>query len=242
MGSGLFITGTDTGVGKTLVACGLAAVLRDWGYRVGVMKPAETGCEEKDGKLFPQDAFYLKQASGCEEPLERICPYRLRDPLAPSGAAARQEIVIDVSLLAETYREISSAHDVTIVEGAGGLLVPLLPHYTYAELARLLKLPILVVAANRLGAINHLLLTLEHASCRELRVIGYVWNCLDESPSLAAQTNADALLSLTAVSRLGEIPFLGPGRIDWAARDSEFLAALFEDKLSLKLVQSAISL
>jgi dethiobiotin synthetase len=206
------------------------------------MKPAETGCEEKDGKLFPQDAFYLKQASGCEEPLERICPYRLRDPLAPSGAAARQEIVIDVSLLAETYREISSAHDVTIVEGAGGLLVPLLPHYTYAELARLLKLPILVVAANRLGAINHLLLTLEHASCRELRVIGYVWNCLDESPSLAAQTNADALLSLTAVSRLGEIPFLGPGRIDWAARDSEFLAALFEDKLSLKLVQSAISL
>jgi dethiobiotin synthetase len=234
MGSGLFITGTDTGVGKTLIACGLAAVLRDLGYRVGVMKPAETGCEEKDGKLFPQDAFYLKQASGCEEPLERICPYRLRDPLAPSVAAAREEVAIDVSLLAETYREISSAHDVTIVEGAGGLLVPLLPHYTYADLARLLKLPVVVVGANRLGAINHLLLTLEHASCRGLRVIGYVWNCLDESPSLAAETNRAALIGLTGASCLGEIPFLRP-RVS-------HLGAVFEEKLDLQLLQRAMGL
>ncbi|TAJ72048.1 MAG: dethiobiotin synthase, partial [Gallionellaceae bacterium] len=78
MGKGIFITGTDTGVGKTLVACGLAALLRNLGYRVGVMKPAETGCEERDGKPFPQDAFYLKEASGCEAPLEKICPYRLK--------------------------------------------------------------------------------------------------------------------------------------------------------------------
>ena len=83
MGKGIFVTGTDTGVGKTLVACGLAALLRESGYKVGVMKPAETGCAEKDGKPFPQDAFYLKEASGCEEPLERICPYRLSEPLAP---------------------------------------------------------------------------------------------------------------------------------------------------------------
>jgi dethiobiotin synthetase len=232
MGAGLFITGTDTGVGKTLVACGLAAVLRDLGCRVGVMKPAETGCEEKEGKLFPQDAFYLKQASGCEEPLETICPYRFRDPLAPSVAAARQEIAIDVSFLAETYREISSNHDVTIVEGAGGLLVPLLSHYTYADLARFLKLPVVVVAANRLGAINHLLLTLEHASCRGLRVIGYVWNCLDESPSLAAETNRAALIGLTAVSCLGEIPFLRPREVD--------LGVVFEQRLDLEFLQRAI--
>jgi dethiobiotin synthetase len=234
MGKGLFITGTDTGVGKTWFARGLAAALRDLGYRVGVMKPAETGCQEKDGKLFPQDAFFLKQASGCEEPLEKICPYRLRDPLAPSVAAARQEIVIDVSLLAETYREISSAYDVTLVEGAGGLLVPLLPHYTYVDLARLLKLPAVVVAANRLGAINHLLLTLEHASCRGLRLIGYVWNCLDESSSVAAETNPAALVGLTAVSCLGELPFL-------TVREAD-LGAVLEAKLDLELLQRAIGL
>lgn len=208
MGSGIFITGTDTGVGKTLVACGLAALFKESGYKVGVMKPVETGCEDKDGKPFPQDAFYLKEASGCEEPLERICPYRLSEPLAPGMAAQRAGVKIDVSQLQTLYGEISEKHDITLVEGAGGLLVPIVPSYTYADLAKLLKLPLVVVAANRLGVINHLLLTLEHASCRGLRVLGYVLNHLESRPSLAAETNAEALLSLTAVPCLGEIPYI----------------------------------
>ncbi|MBI2987354.1 MAG: dethiobiotin synthase [Deltaproteobacteria bacterium] len=208
MGRGIFITGTDTGVGKTVVACGLAALLRESGHKVGVMKPAETGCEEKGGQLFPQDAFYLKEASGCSEPLEKICPYRLRDPLTPSMAAEREGVKIDISLLEKIYGEISSTHDITLVEGAGGLLAPILPSFTYADLARLLKLPLLVVAPNRLGIINHLLLTLEHASCRGLQVLGYVSNRLSSEPSLAADTNREALLSLTAVPCLGEIPYI----------------------------------
>ena len=235
MGSGLFITGTDTGVGKTLVACGLAALLKSMGYKVGVMKPAETGCEERDGKLFPQDASYLKEASGCGEPLEKICPYRLRDPLAPSVAAAREGIQIDVSLLERVYGEISSAHDITLVEGAGGLLVPILPSFTYADLARLLKPPILVVAANRLGVINHLLLTLEHASCRSLSVLGYGFNRLDAQPSLAADTNREALLSLTAVPCLGEIPYIE----DLEAKRPS-LADLFEERLDLRLLETIL--
>lgn len=210
MGAGIFITGTDTGVGKTLVACGLATLLRDSGYRVGVMKPVETGCEERDGKPFPPDAYLLKEVSGCSEPVEKICPYRLRDPLTPSMAAEREGVKIDISLLEKIYGEISSNYDITLVEGAGGLLVPLLPHYTYADLAKLLKLPLLVVAANRLGAINHLLLTLEHVSCRGLQVLGYVFNRLNNEPSLAADTNREALLSLTAVPCLGEIPTIKP--------------------------------
>ena len=208
MGSGIFITGTDTGVGKTLVACGLAAILKECGYRVGVMKPAETGCAERDGQLFPQDAFYLREASGCSEPLEKICPYRLRAPLAPSVAAEMEEVKIDIDQIVKLYAEISSAHDITLVEGAGGLLVPILPHYTYVDLAKLLKLPLLVVAANRLGVINHLLLTLEHASCRGLNVLGYVLNRVTHEPSLAADTNQEALLSLTAVPCLGEVPYI----------------------------------
>ncbi len=235
MGKGIFVTGTDTGVGKTLVACGLATLLRESGYKVGVMKPAETGCAEKDGKPFPQDAFYLKEASGCEEPLERICPYRLSEPLAPSVAAERAGVKIDISYIQTLYGEISEKHDITLVEGAGGLLVPIVPSYTYADLAKLLKLPLLVVAANRLGVINHLILTLEHASCREIRVLGYVLNHFEIQPSLAAETNTEALLSLTAVPCLGEIPFIE----ELEAKRSS-LADLFEDRLNLRMLETAL--
>ncbi len=229
MGKGIFITGTDTGVGKTLVACALAGHLKSLGYKVGVMKPVEAGCEERDGKLFPQDAFYLKEASGCGEPLERVCPYSLKEPLAPSVAAEISGVKIDIGLIERLYREICSRHDITIVEGAGGLLVPVLPHYTYADLAKVLKLPLLVVAANRLGAINHLLLTLEHASCRDLRVLGYILNRLEAQPSLAADTNQEALLSLTAVPCLGEIPY-----VEGLETNRSSLADLFEGRLDLR--------
>src|SRR3990170_4901912 len=188
MGGGVLITGTDTGVGKTFVACGLAALLRDCGYRVGVMKPAETGCAEKDGKLFPEDAVRLKVAS--------------------SIAAERAGVKIDIDHLLAVYNEISAKHDMTLVEGAGGLMVPLLPSYTYADLAKVLKLPLIVVAANRLGAINHLLLTLEHASCKGLRVLGYVLNQIESPLSLAAETNREVLANLTAAPCLAELPFL----------------------------------
>ena len=211
MARGIFITGTDTGVGKSLVAATLAAYLRDIGYRVGVMKPAETGCEEMDGKLFPDDAMRLQEASGCGEPLEKICPYRFAEPLAPSIAAERAGVKIDVDHLLNLYGEISSKHDITLVEGAGGLMVPLLPSYTYADFARVLKLPTLVVAANKLGAINHLLLTLEHASCKGLSVLGYVLNRVSNENSLAADTNREVLANLTGVPCLGQLPFITSG-------------------------------
>ncbi len=208
MGSGIFITGTDTGVGKTVFACGLAAWLRDAGYRVGVMKPAETGCETGAGTVVPQDAVALKEASGCQVPLETLCPYQLREPLAPSVAGEREGVHIDIEQLISLYGEISAGHDVTIVEGAGGLLVPIRPSYTYADLAFVLKIPILVIAANRLGMINHLLLTLEHAACRGLKVLGYVLNDMEPERSLAGDTNREVLASLTGVPCLGELPYL----------------------------------
>jgi len=150
-------------------------------------------------------------------------------------AAERTSVKIDISRLQSLYGEISSAHDITLVEGAGGLLVPLLPHYTYADFAALLKLPLLVVAANRLGAINHLLLTLEHASCRGLRVLGYIFNRLDAQTSLAVETNREALLSLTAVPCLGEVPYIE----DLEAKRSS-LADLFGEKLDLRPLDPAL--
>lgn len=214
MGKGIFITGTDTGVGKTLVGASLAACLRERGYKIGVMKPAETGCANQDGMLLPDDAMRLKAASACAEPIEKICPYRFAEPLAPSIAAERAGEKIDIDRLWAAYESISGAHDLTLVEGAGGLMVPLLPSYTYADFARVLKLPVLTVAANRLGVINHLLLTLEHASCKGLRLLGYVLNRVSNENSAAAETNREVLLGLTGVPCLGELPFIDDPKVE----------------------------
>ncbi len=235
MGNGLFITGTDTGVGKTFFTCALAALLRSYGYEVGVMKPAETGCAEKDGELFAADAWRLRSASGCAEPIEIICPYRLPEPLAPSIAAERAGVKIDIDRLLAVYREIAGRHDITLVEGAGGLMAPVAPGFTFADFARVAKLPIIVVAANRLGAINHLLLTLEHASCKGLRTMGYVLNQVTAEASLAAETNREALTGMTGVACLGELPFVGesePNSIEILDR--------FAKELDLRVVELAI--
>jgi dethiobiotin synthetase len=235
MPNGIFITGTDTGVGKTLFAASLAAHLRGLGYRIGVMKPAESGCEERDGHLIPEDAIRLKQASGCAEPLEKICPYRLREPLAPSIAAERAGVRIDIDHLMGVYADISCHHDVTLVEGAGGLMVPLLPSYTYADFARVLKLPVIVVAANKLGAINHLLLTLEHASCKGLTVLGYVLNALSNERSLAAETNREVLFGLTGAQCLGELPFN-----ETARAGGEYPPDVFESEFELRKIMPCL--
>jgi dethiobiotin synthetase len=236
MAKGIFITGTDTGVGKTFVAATLAAYLRDAGYRVGVMKPAETGCADSDGKLIPADALRLKDASGCTVAIEKICPYRFAQPLAPSVAAERAGVKIDIEHLLAVYDEISSSHDVTLVEGAGGLLVPLLPGYTYADFGRVFKLPLLIVAANRLGAINHLLLTLEHASCKGLRTLGYVLNRISNETSPAAETNREVLSNLTGVPCLGELPF-----IESVGSPEKLRLDLFEHNLDLRLLESVFA-
>ena len=236
MGRGIFISGTDTGVGKTFVSCSLAALLHELGYRVGVMKPVETGCSERDGQLFPEDAVRLKQAAGCDEPIQKICPYRFAEPLAPSIAAERTNDRIVIDHLLQVYQEISSHHDVTLVEGAGGLMVPLLPSFTYADFARVAKLPLIVVAANRLGAINHLMLTLEHALCKELSVIGYVLNCPIDQISLASDTNREVLMNLTGVPCLAELPFL-----TGAGSEGVFPSERFEREFALRLIESFLS-
>jgi dethiobiotin synthetase len=235
MGKGVFITGTDTGVGKTFFACKLAALLRDSGYRVGVMKPAESGCVEREGKLHPQDATLLKKASASQDPLDKICPYPLREPLAPSMAAQRQGITLEIERLMDLYDEVSSSHDITLVEGAGGLMVPLLPSYTYADFARVLKLPVIVIAANRLGMINHLLLTLEHARCKGLSVLGYVLNRLESGASLAAETNREALSTLTAVICAGELPYVTPSEEAYNAA-----AESFAQQFDLRILDSVL--
>ena len=235
MGSGILITGTDTSVGKTFFTCVLAALLRAHGYAVGVMKPVETGCEVRAGDLFPGDAWRLKEISACAEPIETICPYRFAEPLAPSIAAERAGVKIDIDRLLALYREISVRHDVILVEGAGGLMVPLVGSFTYADFARVAKLPLIVVAANKLGVLNHLLLTLEHAAARRLSALGYVLNRISNEVSLAADTNREALSGLTGIRCLAELPF-----VETVSPDGEAAFDLSQTEFDLETIAPAL--
>jgi dethiobiotin synthetase len=205
----LLITGTDTGVGKTFVSCGLAAALAQRGLRVGVLKPVETGCPQgPDGRRRPQDAALLRYFSGCRAELTTICPIALRDPLAPLVAARREGVEVRIDDIQSAFEQLASEHDITLVEGAGGLLVPIAPGVDYAGLAQRLGVPILVVVASRLGAINHALLTIRHARSLGLEVVGYVVNFLTPDADIAADTNVEVLRELLGPP-LGIVPYSG---------------------------------
>ena len=220
---GLFVTGTDTGVGKTFVARGIAAALRARGRRIGVMKPVETGCGAGLTRR-PADALALRAAAGSKLSLDRICPYQLDAPLAPDVAARLENTRIDPAAIVAAFHAIDDEHDLTLVEGAGGLLVPIVERYVMADLAHDLGLPLLVVVDSKLGAINHTLLTLEAASARGLAVRGYVLNHAAAADEAAA-TNASVLERCTATPCLAAIDWtpsaeqdpgavIGPA-IDW---------------------------
>jgi dethiobiotin synthetase len=204
-----FVTGTDTGVGKTTVTSALAAATSARGCRVGVLKPIETGCQpDARGVLVPEDAKRLKFFAGSTESLDTICPYRFSDPLAPRVAAIRDGHEIDVAALVRTIKEFKRRHDLTLVEGAGGLLVPIWGDTTFADLALQAEMPLLIVVGNRLGAINHAQLTAGWARAIGLETAGYVINTLSPDDDLAARTNVDVLADLLGPP-LGIFPWLG---------------------------------
>lgn len=163
------VTGTDTGVGKTVVAGGLAAALRRRGLDAGVMKPVATGAR----RGVSEDAVLLRKAAGVDDPLSLINPIALAPPLAPSAAARRP---LDLRPVRAAYRELSRRHDLVVVEGIGGLLVPLRPRWTVAHLAKRLRLPILIVTRARLGTLNHTALTVLAARAFGLEILGLVVN------------------------------------------------------------------
>jgi dethiobiotin synthetase len=232
VGRSFLITGTDTGVGKTTVASAIAAALRRRMLDVGVVKPVETGCQvAPDGGLIAADALQLRWAAGREdEPVDLVCPLRLRDPLAPSVAARREGVPIELSDLVEPVRQMIARREVVLVEGAGGLLVPVTETATFADLARACELRLLLVVGNRLGAINHARLTLDWARAADLDVAGYVVNTLAAASDLAAHTNVAALRELLGPP-LGVFPFLGA--VARTASDRERLADAAEASVAL---------
>lgn len=206
---GLFVTGTDTEVGKTFVAAGIAAALRRRGIDIGVMKPIHTGCKIRRGRLIPVDAIRLIRSAGVDDPIELVTPYAFKEPVAPYVAALRNGMNIDVNNILKSYRNLYSKHDYTIVEGIGGILVPITKSFYVADLIKRLKLPALIVTKPGLGTINHTLLTVSCLKVKKIPIIGIVVNYRNQGKDILAEKTApETLEELSGVSVLGTIPHL----------------------------------
>jgi dethiobiotin synthetase len=203
---GLLVTGTDTGVGKTEVACGLLRAWRAAGRDVAAMKPAQSGVSPDE----PSDAERLAEAAGTGDPSELVCPYSFAAPLAPGVAARLAGTPIELERILAAARTLAARHEALLVEGAGGLLVPLTARETYADLAVALGFPVLVVARSGLGTVNHTALTVEALRARNLQVAGIVLNAASAARDPSEPHNASEIERLTGIAPLGAISHCGP--------------------------------
>jgi dethiobiotin synthetase len=206
---GIFITGTDTGVGKTFVTEGLIRAMKEKGLNVCPMKPLETGCAMRGGRLVPRDTGRLVSAGGISEPLDSINPYRFRQPLAPSVAAEISGVVIRKHKILRLFADLCKRYDVTLVEGAGGVMVPVSGKYLFRDLIRDMNVPALIVSRPGLGTINHTLLTIGALRERGVEVMGVVFNeALRKGRGLSEKTNPDVIGRLGSVPVLGTVPYM----------------------------------
>jgi len=201
-----FVTGTDTGVGKTTVTVRLMQQLVVQGLTVIGMKPVASGCEWLDGRWQNEDVRQLTAASNVKAPPELINPYCFEPAIAPHIAAAQAGVAIDLNIIQEAYTQLTTLADVVIVEGAGGLLVPLKSSQTMADLIQALDIPALMVVGMRLGCINHALLTAQVMKQRGIDFCGWVANSIDPQMSMP-QENLQTLIESLQQPPLLEVPF-----------------------------------
>ena len=215
MTRGIFITGTGTEIGKTVIAGGLAAALKQSGIDVGVMKPISTG--------DTADARFLKHAAQVDDALSLINPIHLRHPLAPSVAARMENVEIDLSRVEIAFAALQQRYDFLIVEGVGGIAVPIRDDFLVAQLVKQLALPILIVATTGLGTLNHTLLTVAFAQQFGIQIAGIVLNGLrPERSGLAEATNPIEIEKLTGIPVVGVVPY--EKQLDMPEPDLTFLA------------------
>lgn len=201
---GLFITGTDTGVGKTIVAAAIALALKKEGINVGVMKPFQSG-DDDDGAI-------LAEAAGVDDDTSLIVLYRFKEAVAPSLAAQQQSVNIDIKKVEESYSILSEKYDVVIVEGAGGIMVPIIESgsdsYLVSDLIATLNLPTIIVAKAGLGTINHTCLTIEHAKLKDIALVGVIINGYPDKPSLAEKNNPEMIEKISNLPIISLIPHI----------------------------------
>jgi dethiobiotin synthetase len=211
---GFFITGTDTEVGKTLIAGALILKLQELGQKTIGFKPVAAGLKEIDGKLLNDDVETLLKISRRVNPElneQDICPYILHEPAAPHLVAKKLGVFLDPKLMLEGYKRIISKADFVVVEGAGGFLVPVNEHYTLGDFAKELHLPVILVVNIKLGCINHALLSIETIQTKGLSVFGWVANLSQKATEYSDENieSLERILQLNyGVSLIGKIPFL----------------------------------
>lgn len=179
MKKAFFITGTDTGVGKTYVACKLIHDYVAQGHKVVGMKPVAAGCEFVDGEWVNEDVLRLTQTSNIKAPRELVNPYSFKAPIAPHIAAEQSGVEIKIEVIQQAFNQLASMADIVIVEGAGGFLVPLNHRQSMADLAAALDIPVILVVGMKLGCINHALLTMEAIKARQLDLHGWIANQIE---------------------------------------------------------------
>jgi dethiobiotin synthetase len=202
----VFITGTDTGVGKTLVTAALAMGLRRLGRSVGVMKPVETGISPS--RAGRSDAAMLRAVIESEETLGAICPYQFEPPVAPAAAAYAERRSIDPGVIRQVYRLLANRYEYIVVEGIGGVRVPITPKADVMDLIVTLKLPTIVVGRAGLGGINHALLTIDALRRRRIPLAALVLN--RTRPVRSATTRLQEKTTIEALKRQAGLPVLGP--------------------------------
>jgi dethiobiotin synthetase len=190
MKQAFFVTGTDTGVGKTHIACKLIAAYVAQGYKVIGMKPVAAGCELVDGVWVNEDVLKLEAVSNVQAPRELINPYSFKEAIAPHIAAERVGVEINIEVIQQAFNKLKDIADIVIVEGAGGFLVPLNTMQSTADLALALNIPVILVVSMKLGCINHSLLTIEAIQARNLTLHGWVANLLDQNMNALAENEA----------------------------------------------------
>jgi dethiobiotin synthetase len=200
---GLLVTGTDTGIGKTVIAGAVASWFRSQRLRIGVLKPMASGCVHRREGWVSEDAEFLAHCADSSHPLDVIAPIRFAEPLAPAIAAERLKETIDWTPVQRSLAAIARDSDVIVVEGVGGIMVPMDAKHTMLDVAQWLKIPAVVVARPNLGTINHTILTVEALRRAEVSVAGVVINRYPaENPGTAEETNP------RAIEKWGKVPVL----------------------------------
>lgn len=214
---GYFITGTDTGVGKTIVS---AAILRSFlkkGLKVGAMKPIETGCLNKDGILLPSDGIFLRDMAEMNDPLDLVTPIKFENPLSPLVASRLEDMEIDIERIFKSFEALKKKYDYLIVEGVGGLLVPIKreqrkkgeKYYFVRDLIKEMELETIIVTRPTLGTINHTLLTVEALKSKKIPIKGFIINYSNTSKNdMAEKTNPEVLQELLDIPLIGILPYL----------------------------------
>ena len=204
---GLFITGTDTGVGKTVVVAALALALKQKGMKVAVMKPIESGVHPSHLEI--SDAERLRALIMPTQPRPTVCVFPLTYPLAPLAAARMAGVTIDFSIIISAYQELSIHHDLTLIEGVGGVMAPISRETTVRDLIKDLGVPSLLIGRTNLGGINHTLLALEALRARNLSVLGIVFNHPEGLPDSEPQT-LQHRSTIELIKELSGVPVFGP--------------------------------